>query len=43
MALAINMQTGEEYALELQQQDILTLIEGDLSLLENSHDSIEVQ
>jgi hypothetical protein len=42
MALAINMQSGEEYVLELQQQDILTLIEGDLSLLENNHDSIEV-
>jgi len=43
MAIAINMQTGEEHVLELQRRDIFTLIKGDISLLENSTDSEEVQ
>ena len=43
MVIAINVQLGEEYVLELQQRDILTLIEGDVSLLENNYDSSGVQ
>jgi hypothetical protein len=43
MAIAINIQLGEEYVLELQQKDILTLIEGDISLLENPRDCTEVE
>lgn len=36
------MSTGEEYVLELQHQDIITLIEGDISLLEANNESTEV-
>lgn len=36
MVIAVNMQKGDEYVLELNHYDIRTLIEGDLSLLENN-------
>lgn len=42
ICIAINMSTGEEYVLELQHQDIVTLIEGDISLLEANNESTEV-
>ena len=42
MVIAVNMQKGDEYVLELNHYDIRTLIEGDLSLLENN-DAIKVQ
>lgn len=42
MVIAVNAQTGEEYVLELNQKDIRTLAEGDLSLIEHD-DAIAVQ
>lgn len=42
MIVAINMKIGQEFVLELNQKDTLTLINGDVSLLE-SDDCPEVQ
>ena len=36
MVVLLNLETGEEYCLELDDQDILSLTEGDRGMLEDS-------
>ena len=41
MVIAININTSEEYVLELNSKDMQILVEGDLSMLEQQNVCIE--